>query len=464
MCFAMSGDRRKSIPVAMTIAGSDSSGGAGIEADLKTFASLGVHGTVAITSITAQNTYSVKAVYDLPPDIVYKQVEAVYEDTGIDAAKTGMLSNSGIIEAVSRAVKSFGFPIVVDPVMIAKSGAKLLRDDAIDTLIKVLLPLATVVTPNRMEAERITGIEIKSIDDAKRAAKMIVEDIGSRAAVVKGGHMDGDDAIDILYVDGRYREFRAPRISDGCTHGTGCSFSAAIAAEIAKGMSIEEAVDIAKKFISIAIAYGLRIGRGHCPVNPVAWLEIPAGKYMVLEDMYRAIDIIERNGELFSRYIPEVQTNIAMAISSRYARDINDVAAVKGRIVRYGNTVKAVGPVEFGASRHVARAVLTAMSIDPGIRAAMVLKYDERIIEAARELGYTVAFVDRRGEPQEIRGIEGASIPWIVKKASEALGRVPDIVYDHGDMGREPVVRVFGSSATEVVMKVMKILKKAENI
>ncbi len=458
MCLFMTKENRRSIPIAMTIAGSDSGGGAGIEADLKTFASLGVHGTVAITSITAQNTYSVKAVFDLPPDIVYKQIEAVYEDMGIDAAKTGMLSNKEIIEIVANAVKSFGFPLVVDPVMIAKSGVSLLREDAIDTLTKKLLPLATVVTPNKMEAERITGIEIKSIDDAKRAARIIVEDVGSRAAIVKGGHIEGDEAIDILYIDGRYREFRAPRISNGCTHGTGCSFSAAIAAEIAKGRGIEEAVEIAKKFITMAIMYGLKIGKGYCPVNPIAWLEISAERYRVLEDMYRAIDIIERNGELFSRYVPEVQMNIAMAIDSRYARDISDVAAVKGRIIRYGDTVKAIGPVEFGVSRHVAKAVLTAISIDPSIRAAMVLKYDERIVEVAKSLGYTVAFIDRRKEPQEIKSVEGASIPWIIRKAYEETGRIPDIVYDLGDIGKEPVIRIFGRSATDVAIKALKIL------
>jgi len=245
------------IPRALTIAGSDSGGGAGIEADLKTFAALGVHGMAAITSVTAQNTLEVRLAYDLPPEVVVAQIEAVADDIGVDAAKTGMLSNSGIIEAVARTVKKYGFPLIVDPVMIAKSGAPLLRPEAMDSLIKFIIPIAYIVTPNRYEAERLTGISIKSLDDAKKAAKYIVEELGAHAAIVKGGHLDGDYSVDVLYYEGRFKEFRAPRITDGCYHGTGCAFSAAITAEIAKGKNIDEAVRIAKEFITKAINYGM---------------------------------------------------------------------------------------------------------------------------------------------------------------------------------------------------------------
>lgn len=183
--------RRKVMPTALTIAGSDSGGGAGIQADLKTFAVMGVHGMSAITSITAQNTREVRAIFDLPPEMVLAQIEAVVDDLGVDAAKTGMLSNSGIIGAVARAVDRYGFPLVVDPVMIAKSGAPLLREEAVETLVKELVPRATVITPNRMEAEKLTGLRISSVADAREAAMVIVEELGSEAAVVKGGHIEG---------------------------------------------------------------------------------------------------------------------------------------------------------------------------------------------------------------------------------------------------------------------------------
>ena len=451
---------KKVIPIAMTIAGSDSGGGAGIEADLKTFAALGVHGTVAITSITAQNTYAVTAVFDLPPEMVVKQIEAVVEDMGVDAAKTGMLSNSEIIIAVAKTVKRYGFPLVVDPVMIAKSGAPLLKPEAIDSLIKYLIPIATVVTPNRMEAERLTGLEIRSIEDAKKAAKKIVEELGAQAAIVKGGHLDGDESIDILYHNGVYREYRGPRITHGCTHGTGCTFSAAIAAELAKGKELEEAVKIAKEFITKAIDYGLKIGKGHCPVNPIAWLEIPAQRYQVLENVKKALNIILEHSSEVYRYIPEVGMNIAMALDHKYTRSTNDVAAIAGRIVKALNRVVAAGPVEFGASSHLARAVIKAMQLDPTIRAAINIRFDEKIIDAAKALGFAVVFIDRSKEPLEIKQIEGASIPWIVEEAyKKNKNRIPDIVFDRGDYGKEPMIRIFARDAVEAVSKLLKIVE-----
>jgi len=224
----------KPLPVAITIAGSDSGGGAGIEADLKTFMALGVHGAVAITSITAQNTYQVTMIHDLPPEMVAEQIRVVHRDMGIDAGKTGMLSNKDIIKIVAETVEELGFPLVVDPVMVAKSGARLLREDAVETLIKHLIPKATIVTPNIPEAEILAGIKIESLDDMVEAARIIVEKHGAEAAIVKGGHLGGDESVDVLYYRGKHYYFRAERIQTKNTHGTGCSFSAALAALLAK--------------------------------------------------------------------------------------------------------------------------------------------------------------------------------------------------------------------------------------
>ncbi|RLI31868.1 bifunctional hydroxymethylpyrimidine kinase/phosphomethylpyrimidine kinase, partial [Candidatus Bathyarchaeota archaeon] len=230
------------IPCALTIAGSDSGGGAGIQADLKTFAALGVHGMTAITSITAQNTVAVTAVQDVDPEVVRAQIEAVVEDIGVDAAKTGMLHTSEIIEVVAEEIERHGFPVVVDPVMIAKSGAALLRPEAKETLVRRLLPLATGVTPNAMEAEAISGIKIETLEDGRRAAEEIAS-LGPRAVVVKGGHILQTEAkaIDILLHEGEFTLLEAERYETKTDHGTGCSFSAAIAAELAKGRSIPEA-------------------------------------------------------------------------------------------------------------------------------------------------------------------------------------------------------------------------------
>ncbi len=453
---------RRIYRVAITIAGSDSGGGAGIEADLKTFAALGVHGVVAITSVTAQNTYSVTGINDLPPDFVSKQVMTIWEDTGIDAGKTGMLSNSGIIEAVADTVSKLGFPLVVDPVMIAKSGAPLLRPEAMNALIKKLVPIATIITPNRFEAEKITGINIKDLDDARSAAKYIVEELGAEAAIIKGGHIEsGDEAVDILYYRGRIHELRAPRITSGCTHGTGCAFSAAIAAELAKGRDIVEAVKTAKKFITMAIKYGVRIGHGSCPVNPMAWVEIPAEKERVRENIEEALNMLLENTHLIHKYIPEVGTNIAMSIDPRYVRGLEDIAGIKGRIVRYGAGIKIVGPIEFGASSHMARLVLAAQKHDPSIRAAMNIAYNEELVRRAEILGYRAVFIDRGREPVEVRSIEGRSMQWIIGEAVKKTGSVPDIIYDKGDVGREAMIRILGRSAVEVVSKALRIAKLA---
>lgn len=450
--------RRGRVPVAITIAGSDSGGGAGIQADLKTFAALGVHGTVALTSVTAQNTYQVTMVHDLPPEMVYEQVRVVAEDLGIDAGKTGMLSNAGIIRAVAKAVRDFGFPLVVDPVMVAKSGAPLLREDAVEALARELLPLAKVATPNAPEAERLTGVKVADVESAKLAARKLVEELGCEAAVVKGGHLGGSVSADVLYWRGEYRVFEAPRV-EGCTHGTGCTFSAAIAAELAKGRSIPEAVKVAKEFVTLAIKHGVRVGRGHCPVNPTAWLELNARRYEVLKRVEEAVELLLAHGREILPYAPEVGINVVMALPPPYAEGPGDVAGVRGRIVKCGGELRAVGPVAFGASSHLARLVLEAMKLDPRVRAAVNVAYSAELVERAEKLGYRVAFVDRAREPESVRRVEGASMPWIVGEAFKAAGGAPDIIYDKGDVGKEAMIRVLAGDAVEAVEKLLKLVR-----
>lgn len=254
---------------ALTIAGSDSGGGAGIQADLKTFAALGVFGTSAITSVTAQNTVGVQGVHDLPPEFVGRQIDSVLEDIAIDAAKTGMLSSAAIIEVVAAKVKAHRIErLVVDPVMVAKSGAPLLRPDAVKALIKRLLPLALVVTPNIPEAEALSGLTIAALDGMRQAARQI-HGLGSRYVVVKGGHLRGR-AIDLLFDGDAFMDLDAERINTPHTHGTGCVFSAAIAAELAKGREVPEAVTAAKNFVTAAIRHGFQLGKGHGPADPMA--------------------------------------------------------------------------------------------------------------------------------------------------------------------------------------------------
>lgn len=261
------------IPRALTIAGSDSGGGAGLQADLKTFTVHRVFGMSAVTALTAQNTLGVSGVHAVPAAFVRKQIDAVAGDIGIDAAKTGMLANAEIIAAVAAAVRDWRIaPLVVDPVLVAQSGASLLEAAAERHLLDDLLPAATIVTPNIPEAERLTGLTIRDLDTMHRAAQVLVER-GARSCLVKGGHRPGAAAIDIFH-DGRdTHELRSPWIENRNTHGTGCQLSAAITAHLARGAALHDAVARAKHFITAAIAAGLDLGRGAGPANPLAWLD-----------------------------------------------------------------------------------------------------------------------------------------------------------------------------------------------
>ena len=251
---------------ALTIAGSDSGAGAGIQADLKTFAALGVYGTSAITAITAQNTVGVTEVLALSPKLVGAQIDAVIGDIGAHAVKTGMLANSAIIDMVAKKIGEHRLKnIVVDPVMVATSGDLLIKKSAVHALRTKLIPLATVVTPNIPEAEELTDMKLRSSEETREAARQIIK-MGARTVVIKGGHLKGP-AIDLFYDGKKFIGLTAPRIRTKNTHGTGCTLSAAIAAYLAKGESLERAVALAKKFITQAIRSSFSIGAGHSPVH-----------------------------------------------------------------------------------------------------------------------------------------------------------------------------------------------------
>ncbi|AST90444.1 bifunctional hydroxymethylpyrimidine kinase/phosphomethylpyrimidine kinase [Sutcliffiella cohnii] len=256
---------------ALTIAGSDSGGGAGIQADLKTFQELNVYGMSAITAITAQNTLGVQGVYALPLEAVIEQMNSIEADLRPDALKTGMLFNSELIEAVANNIREFNWGnVVIDPVMIAKGGAKLLQQEAINSLRETLIPLATVITPNIPEAEVITELSLHTIEARKKAAK-VLHKLGADYVVVKGGHGEEEELVDLLFDGQSFVELKSTRISTRHTHGTGCTFAAAITAELAKGKTVEQAVKVAKDFIHAAIKDELGIGSGHGPTNHWAY-------------------------------------------------------------------------------------------------------------------------------------------------------------------------------------------------
>ena len=427
---------------ALTIAGVDSGGGAGIAADLKTFAALGVHGTCVVTSVTAQNTKGVMNSYDIPVSFIKEQFDAVTGDIRIDCAKTGMLSSPEIVRTVAEMVKKQKLPLVIDPVMAAEAGGELLKDEAVSVLVEELLPLAIVVKPNVFEAERLSGLKIKNLKDAERAAKKI-SDLGARAVIVTGGHLEGTD---VLY-DGEYTYIEGKLLKGG-THGSGCTYSAALTAEIAKGASLSEAARRAKKFVEKAILAGVKIGGGAAPVNQLAHTLMEAERYHVIKNVEEAVEIIEK--QMPPELIPEVGCNVAMAISG--ASSTQDVAAVSGRIVRLKGAAHGVGCVSFGASSHVARIALTAMGFDNSMKAAMNIRYSEEALAACEKLGLGMATFSREDEPEGVSTME-----WGVEQAIKSAGRVPEVIYDTGGVGKEAMIRLLGKDAKEVARKTLEI-------
>ncbi|MEM2025980.1 MAG: bifunctional hydroxymethylpyrimidine kinase/phosphomethylpyrimidine kinase [Desulfurococcaceae archaeon] len=445
------------VPVAMSIAGSDSGGGAGIQADLKTFSALGVYGTIAITSITSQNTREVTAVHDLPGRFVYEQIRTVVEDIGVDAAKTGMLSNTDIIKYVASAIREFKIPLVVDPVMVAKSGAKLLRNDAVEALVTELIPCALVVTPNAVEAAALSGMSVSSIEDAEKVARVIAEKYGPKSVVVKGGHLGHDRAVDVLYYKGSLYHFESSRL-EGCFHGGGCSYAAAIAGYIAKGLDVVDAVGKAKEFIVYAIRHGVRIGKGHCPVNPMAWVEIPAEKYRTLESVKQAVNLLMENNLRLLSYIPEAGLNIVEAIDVRYALGLEDVAGVKGRVVRVGEKLTPAGPIEFGLSNNLSRLVLEVMKYKPDYRAAASIKYSKNLVDRAIEMGYSAISIGGGLEDLGLSENQKISSSLIIKEILQRHGEIPDIIYHTGEIGTESMLIVIGRNAVEAINKLLRVV------
>lgn len=272
------------IPITLTIAGSDSSGGAGIQADLKTFQELKTYGTSVITALTVQNTLGVHNIHPAPPSFIIEQLDALLEDFQVNAIKTGMLFSAEIIRGITKRLRGTKIPLIVDPVMIAKGGSKLLQESAVQALITHLLPIATIITPNIPEAEILTNHAIETVDDVDQAAKILLG-MGPLVVIIKGGHLtEKDFAVDRAYFStGEVLTIQEKRIETKNTHGTGCTFSAALTAFIARGMTIEEAFKEAKSFIHFAIKEDLNLGHGHGPTNHFAYNEAIQKKVTIIE-------------------------------------------------------------------------------------------------------------------------------------------------------------------------------------
>jgi hydroxymethylpyrimidine/phosphomethylpyrimidine kinase len=440
----------------LTIAASDSGGGAGIQADIKTITVLGGYGLSAVTALTAQNTLSVSGVHAAPPEFVQAQLDAVLADIGADAAKTGMLYNAAIINAVALAIDKYAIPnLVVDPVMRSKGGSSLLEDAAVAAFKTLLVPRSFLITPNLDEAAVLCGFPVDTLDSMKAACRAI-HALGAKNVLVKGGHLAGD-CIDLLFDGADFYEYAGPRFATKNTHGTGCTFSAAIATGLGQGMPLREAVGRAKEYVSTAIRFSLSLGSGHGPTNHLAWTDRNAQFYAIGLELEAAVAALRKAH--IGRLMPEIQSNLGCGLLAAAAP--GDVMAYPGRIIRFDDTIMTVAAPRPGGSRHIAKIILTAMKFNPACRSAMALCYEPGLIDCIRSLGFTVGEFDRREEPANVKEIEGSSLEWGTKRAIEAAGGViPDIIFDRGDVGKEPVTRVLGTSPLDVAGKIIKIAQE----
>jgi hydroxymethylpyrimidine kinase/phosphomethylpyrimidine kinase len=434
---------------ALTIAGSDSVGGAGLQADLKAFEAVGVHGCSVVTCVTSQNTKGVSSIFVLPPREVANQIRSVMEDVKLDAVKTGMLYSPEIVRTVASQLKALKAPIVVDPVLAATTGSSLHETGFVEALITKLLPIATVVTPNLSEASRLSGVKVKDEKGVMRAGDEIME-LGPRAVLIKGGHLKGEQAADYLFYRKGIVKITSPRV-DAEVHGTGCTLASLIAAHLAKGLGLEDSVRRSKNIMYKAVLAREKVGLGIPCANPLAVLRIEAGKADMLRELEAAGAELERT--LTPDLIPEVGTNIAYAVLG--ALDASEIAAFDGRIVRVGSRALKVGCPRFGASKHVARIVLAASSRDPDIRTAMNVKYSEQNLAACRKAGLSASTFDRSEEPEGV-----SSMTWGVHRAIDRFGGVPDVIFDLGGIGKEPMIRFLGESPADVLGKFKRSFSK----
>jgi hydroxymethylpyrimidine/phosphomethylpyrimidine kinase len=443
----------------LTIAGSDTGGGAGIQADLKTIASLGGHGMSVITALTAQNSLRVRSVYPIPLPFIKAQMDAILSDMGADAVKTGMLWDARVVKLVAKKIAEYRVSrLVVDPIIAATDGTRFLDVEGQAALQQELLPLATIVTPNLPEAAALAGMEVGTIKEMQEAAKRI-RAYGVEAVLIKGGHLQGDP-MDILLDSSGIQEFPSERITGPDVHGTGCVLSAAIATELAKGASLKEAVQRGREVTIAGIRASVQIGKGQRFIRPQTEGVMQGEQNTVIEALQEAVATLKGEANI-GGIIPEVSSNLGYAIPNAKAK--GNVAAFPGRIIRIGTGIATIDAPAFGASQHIASIILTVMRHDPSFRSAMNIRYSPAILQACKEQGFSFHGFDRAKEPQEVMGKEGHSLAWGVEDVLKKVGKIPDAIYDEGGMGKEPMIRILGRDPDEVVRKVIEINRRCHD-
>ena len=421
----------------LSIGGSDTSSGAGIQSDIKRFSNNGFYPFTVITAITSQNTKKITSIEPVSKRSLELQMESVLSDFHIDAVKIGMVFNSQNIKTIHSKLKNSKFPIVVDPIIKSTTGRLLLKKNALPDYRKMIIPLADVITPNRYESKILTGIT-----DARKAAKKI-QSMGAKNVIITGFTESNNKIYDFILEPNNQYKISGKKLPI-VNHGSGCDYSASMTESLAKGLPISKAVKIAKKFVYQSIKNSINIGKG---IN-ITHQEIPKDAL----SLHNSIDEF-RQIKNIHRVIPECQTNFVFAKTN--PKTINDVLGISGRLVKTGKEIEIAGQIVYGGSQHVASAVIEVNKKFPEILSCINIKYDKKIILKAKKLGLTVLSYDRIKEPKKIKSKENSSIIWGV--ANSLKNKCPDLIYHKGDIGKEAMILIFGINPNNVIKKVSKL-------
>ena len=440
---------------AMTIGGSDSSAGAGIQADLKAFSALGIHGVTVLTSITVQNTQTVKKIIPTSPEDIKNQIDAVMEDIPITQVKTGLLYQPEIAKIVSSATKKYDWDLIVDPVLTATSGDSLASMNLTEEIKKTLIPISTIITPNIPEAESITHTSISTIEEMKQAAKTIHQ-IGTKNVIIKGGHLQSKEAYDLLYDGKKYTEINLPRIPHRKAHGSGCTFSALLTGYLAKGHTVQSAFSQAKYALWNMINQGYNIGKGSDVLKITNQTIMHSPQPMPTKNhmdtwIHLSKTIPKILNDLPLSFTPEVGCNIGFALPN--AKNRKDVCAIDGRIIRSSCKPKRCGPFRFGVSKHISSIILATMQTYPDHRCAMNIKYTPENLSIIKKTNYAICSFNRKNEPKNI----SSTMEWGTKTAINKTESCPDFIYDTGGMGKESMIRILGQNPSDVYRKLKQI-------
>jgi len=421
----------------LSIGGSDPSSGAGIQSDVKTFSNHNVYGFTAVTAITSQNTRKVTSIEPVSTKSLRAQLDSILSDFHIDAIKIGMVYNSQIIKVIHSKLRNIKVPIVVDPIIKSTTGATLLKKSALHDYKKMIVPLADVITPNKFEAKSLSGIS-----NTKKSAKKI-QSMGAKCVIITGATSSNSQISDFVLEENKEYMISGKKIPVR-NHGSGCNYSASISVSLAKGNTINYAVKTAKDYVYQSIRNSKKIGKG---VN-ITHKNISNGMSELTDSInhFKQIKIIYK-------IIPECQTNFVFA--KKNPKSIMDVLGISGRLVKSGKEVVTAGEIVYGGSQHVGTAVIQVNKKFPEIRSGLNIKYDPKIISKAKKSRYTILSYDRSKEPKKSKQKENSSISWGISNCLNA--KPPDIIYHKGDIGKEPMILIFGKNPNDVIRKVSKL-------